>query len=60
MVDVTIFHNKTGDSAGYGGYNSKSNEIVIAYRGTLPWDLKNWIDDIDFIKTKYPYCGNKC
>jgi predicted lipase len=29
-------------------------------RGTLPWDIKNWFTDINFIKKKYPHCDNNC
>ena len=28
------------------------------FRGTLPWDLKNWISDINFIAVAYPLCNN--
>lgn len=30
------------------------------FRGTLPWDVKNWISDINFLKTKYAFCDNGC
>jgi len=30
------------------------------FRGTLPWDIKNWLEDMDFIKTDYSYCDNGC
>jgi hypothetical protein len=32
----------------------------LVFRGTLPWDLKTWISEIDTIKVKYPLCDNKC
>ena len=35
------------------------NEVLI-FRGTVPWDLKNWIEDINFVPTDFPLCDNKC
>jgi hypothetical protein len=55
-----IFHNSTGANAGLGGYNSARNEITLVFRGTVPWLMANWIEDIDFLKMDYPYCDNGC
>ena len=30
---------------------------MLVFRGTLPWDLKNWMSDINFITTAYPLCN---
>ena len=32
--------------------------LVLVFRGTLPWDIKNWISDINFVATTYPLCDN--
>jgi hypothetical protein len=34
--------------------------LVMVFRGVLPWDLKNWISDVNFVKKKYLYCDNGC
>lgn len=34
--------------------------LDLVFRGTLPWDMKNWIEDINFIKTSFPTCNNGC
>lgn len=33
---------------------------MAVFRGTLPWSIKDWIDDINFIKTDFPLCNNGC
>ena len=33
-------------------------DLVLVFRGTLPWDIKNWISDINFVATTYPLCDN--
>ncbi|CAD8175749.1 unnamed protein product [Paramecium octaurelia] len=60
ITDVTIFVNATNENAGYGAYHPETDEIYLVFRGTLPWSITNWIEDIDFIKTDYPYCPNNC
>jgi predicted lipase len=32
----------------------------LVLRGTLPWDIKNWFTDINFLKKSYPWCDNGC
>lgn len=36
----------------------KLTKIVLVFRGTLPWDIKNWVSDINFVVTNYPLCDN--
>lgn len=60
MKEVVLFFNKTGDASGYLGYNSKYNAIQATFRGTVPWDLKNIMDDLDFPATPYEHCNNGC
>ena len=45
--------------AGYVG-QLMTGEILVSFRGTQPSSLKDWIDDLKFVKTEpYPYC-TKC
>lgn len=60
LVDINIFLNETSQIAGYAAYEPASREIYVIFRGTLPWSVNNWMEDIDFIKTEYPYCKNGC
>lgn len=54
------------DTLGYIGTSDELNAIgnanasilVLVFRGTLPWDIKNWISDINFVAIEYPLCNN--
>jgi predicted lipase len=56
---ATSFHggSKT-DANGFVAYDKDANEIVVSFSGTDPLSIQNWIDDLDFIKTDYPYCAS--
>lgn len=41
---------------GFVAYDSSKDRIVLSVAGTDPLKLKDWIDDLDFIKSAYPYC----
>jgi hypothetical protein len=67
LEDIQLFFNSSGDSVGLAGISHSDNAIsiysaylVLVFRGTEPWDLKNWIEDINFIPTAYPLCDNGC
>ena len=67
MKFVQVFKNRTNDTCGYIGVNDAEDAAsntrhysVLVFRGTLPWDVKNWVSDINFLKKKYPYCDNGC
>ena len=60
MIEIDIMYNKTDNGAGYLGYSTSLDAIIIVFRGTEVWSIKNWIDDIDYIPTDYPYCNNGC
>lgn len=55
-AQISLFFNKTGNNAGYIGYDEQTKTIKIVFQGTKPWNLVEWIDDIDFFKIKYPLC----
>lgn len=64
---VTVMKNSTNDTLGYIAVSDDLNatrkhidDVVLVFRGTLPWDVKNWISDINFLKTKYAWCDNGC
>jgi hypothetical protein len=59
-ADVKVFKNSTGHDAGFGGYVSATNTILLNFRGTVPWLIQNWIQDIDFISRDYEYCNYQC
>lgn len=54
--DITFLYNSTGDSAGFAGYNAARNQIVLVFRGTVPWLIKNWIADINLFLVTYSDC----
>ncbi len=56
-VKATTFHGSRTDANGFVAYDPNANEILIAFAGTDPLSIENWIDDLDFIKTAYPYCA---
>jgi len=60
VSEVELLINKTGDVSGFLAYNNKLNSIMIVFRGTVPWDIKNWIEDLNFIYTSYANCDNGC
>jgi hypothetical protein len=56
-VTAVSFHGKTNDANGFVGYDSDANEIIVSFSGTNPLSIQNWIDDLDFFQTAYPYCS---
>jgi hypothetical protein len=50
------FKSGLNDGNGFVGYDGTANEIVVAFSGTDPLSIRNWIDDLNFFKTAYPYC----
>jgi surfactin synthase thioesterase subunit len=56
-MKATVFHGSVTDANGYVGYDPDSSEIIVAFAGTDPFSIENWIDDLDFIQTDYPYCS---
>ncbi len=57
-MKATTFHGGSQtDANGFVGYDSDANEVIVAFAGTDPFSIANWIDDLDFIQTDYPYCS---
>jgi hypothetical protein len=58
-VVATSFHGgDKKDGNGFVAYDSVADEIIVSFSGTDPLSIENWIDDLDFFKTSYPYCQN--
>lgn len=60
LTNVKVFWNSSNENAGFSAYDGSRNAIVLVFRGTVPWLIKNWVEDIDFGKVPYPYCSNGC
>mmetsp|Transcript_23793 Transcript_23793/g.39765 ORF Transcript_23793/g.39765 Transcript_23793/m.39765 type:complete len:292 (-) Transcript_23793:206-1081(-) len=50
------FYNSKYSCSGFVGYDADTNEIVVAFAGTDPLSIRDWIDDLVFVKEDYPYC----
>lgn len=53
--DITVFTNSTGDNQGYSAYSPTKNLIFLAIRGSS--NIENWMENLDVLKTTYPYCS---
>lgn len=56
MVNVTAVFNRSTDANGFVGFDVGTSSVVVAFAGTDPLSIQNWIDDLDFFKTPYPGC----
>ena len=64
ISNVSLFINSTQATLGYIAISKKLDAIgnipitfiVIVFRGTEPWLIKNWISDINFIAIPYALC----
>lgn len=59
LTDINVFRNKPQETQGYVAYQNKTNQIIAVFRGTVPWSIKDWLHDIDTVKTDYSGC-NEC
>eukprot|EP01038_Epipyxis_sp_PR26KG_P005660 gene5660-7816_t len=55
-VKATVFHGNITDANGFVAYDADANEIIVSFSGTDPLSIQNWLDDLNFIQTDYPYC----
>jgi hypothetical protein len=44
VIDVTLIVGNTYDNFGFLAYNSKANQIVLAFRGSV--NIENWLSDL--------------
>lgn len=42
------------DTAVFVGYNEILKELIVSFRGTQPYNLKDWLVDLDAFKLDYP------
>ena len=52
-METVVVSNSTTQANGFVGYTSDLNRIVVAFAGTDPLVIKNWIDDIDTVKIPF-------
>ncbi len=50
-----VFSNTTGNIQGFTGYSQSLNAIIVSFRGSQ--DTKNWIINLDTVKTTYSACS---
>lgn len=60
LSHVKRFRNASNDTVGFIAIDDSHDATVLVLRGTMPFDIKNWIVDIDFVKRSYPLCDNGC
>jgi len=57
-MNATVFHSVDDNTCGYVGYDPKNRFIMVAFSGTDPLNIRDWIDDIDYVQVDFPYCKN--
>jgi len=55
-LNASVFSDIVTGTNGYVGYDPFARTVIVAFAGTDPLRLQNWIDDLNFIKTDYPNC----
>lgn len=60
LTHVKRFRNASNDTVGFIAIDESKDATMLVLRGTMPFDIKNWIVDIDFLKQSYPLCDNGC
>ena len=60
ISNIKPFYNSSHNIGGYIATDERRNATVIVFRGTQPSSIKNWLDNIDTVKVKYPLCDTKC
>lgn len=61
VTNVTVFSSKLDkDANGFVAYEPVTPSIIIAFAGTDPLSIIDWLDDIDTIKVKYPAPDCNC
>ncbi len=55
ITDVTTFIDDETNTFGYTAYDPVRNHIVVAFRGTLGLDYKNWVTNLRFNLEPYKH-----
>jgi predicted lipase len=56
ITGVRVIYNEAENTLAYLSYNYKDNVINIVFRGTEPWSITNWINNLDVLRKKYVFC----
>jgi predicted lipase len=56
-LNTTVFTDRTTGTNGYVGSDPAARTIIVAFAGTDPLRISNWIDDLNFAKVSYPLCN---
>jgi len=56
MRSATVFKSLLVGAQGFAAYNAKTNQIVVAFRGSE--NIQNWVENVRFVKTDFNRCGN--
>lgn len=53
LTNITKIEHEEFDTFGFVGYNEKDNQIVVAFRGTNGFDIKNWVANMKMDQVPY-------
>lgn len=53
FTNIVKIENEVLDTFGFVGYNSRDNEVVLAFRGTNGADFMNWMTNIVYYRVQY-------
>ena len=56
ITGVRVIYNEAENTLAYLSHNYKDNIINIVFRGTEPWSITNWINNLDVLRKKYVFC----
>jgi predicted lipase len=56
-VETVVVYNSDTNANGFVGYDHDINTIIVAFSGTNPVSITNWIDDLDFFKINFSGYG---
>lgn len=56
-VNATTVYKSGTNANGFVAYVPERNQVMVAFAGTDPLSIKNWIDDIDTLMTGYGACS---
>jgi len=50
VTNISVFEDAASDAQGYVAFEPSLDAIVVAFRGTNPLSIRNWLDDLSFAK----------